>query len=77
MNHHMNKLDSTLSELLNMLKTVEGVFKKRSTVPLLQSSKMSKKKDKKNKSDVSKVNKPIRGIKKDKDICYYCGKEEH
>jgi hypothetical protein len=51
-----------------MLKTVEGVLKKKSTVPLLQSSKMSKKKDKKNKNDVSKVNKPIRGIKKDKNI---------
>ena len=60
-----------------MLKTVEGVLKKKSRVPLLQSSKMSKKKDKKDKSDVSKVNKPIRGIKKDKDICYYCGKEEY
>jgi hypothetical protein len=60
-----------------MLKTVEGVLKKKSRVPLFQSFKMSKKKDKKNKSVVSKVNKPIRGIKKDKDICYYCGKEEY
>jgi len=77
MNHHMNKLDSTLSELLNMLKTVEGVLKKKSTIPLLHYFKMSNKKDKKNKSIVSKVNKPTKGIKKDKDMCYYCGKEEY
>jgi hypothetical protein len=43
MNYYMSKLDSTLPELLNILKTVKGVLKKE-TCPILlvQSSRMFK-----------------------------------
>ena len=67
MNYHMNKLDSTLLELLNMFKTIEEALKKeKCSVLLVQSSRMSKKKDNKNKSVVSKENKPTGSSKKDK-----------
>jgi len=50
MNYRMNKLDGILLELLNILKTIEGAFKKKKSLHLLvQSSKMSKKNDKNNK----------------------------
>jgi hypothetical protein len=35
MNYHMNKLDSTLLELLNMQKTTKGTFKKEKDLILL------------------------------------------
>jgi hypothetical protein len=72
----MNKLDSTLPELLNKLKTAEGNLKKeKGLVLLIQSSRMSKKKDKKSKGVVFKANKPTRGIKKG--TCHHYGKEGH
>jgi hypothetical protein len=44
MNYHMNKLDSTLPELFNMLNIAEWALKKEKYLVLLvQSSKMSKK----------------------------------
>jgi len=62
MNYHMNKLDSTL---FNMLKTAKGILKKKKSQDLLvQSSKMFKKKDKKNKGVVSKGNKPNEASRK-------------
>jgi len=74
MNYPINKLDSTLPELLNMLKTVEkGLKKEKGLVLLVWSSRISKK----NKGVVSQVNKPTRGIKKHKGIFHYCGKEGH
>jgi len=64
MNYHMNKLNNILLELLNMLKTAEGAFKKEKChVLLIQSSRMSKKKKNKNKNLVSKAKKPNGGIK--------------
>jgi hypothetical protein len=73
----MNKLDSTLLELLNILKNIKLAHKKeKSFILLVQSSGMSKKKNKnKNKKGfVSKVKKPTKGIKKDKTTYYHCGK---
>jgi len=65
MNYHMNKLDSTLPKLFNMLKTAERALKKeKDLVLLVQSSRMSKKKDKKNKGVVSKVKKKKKKKKK-------------
>ena len=59
MNYHMNKLDSTLLELLNMLKTTKRAFKKeKCLVLLLHYSRICNKKDEKNKGVVSKANKP-------------------
>jgi len=76
MNYRMNKLDSTLPKLLNMLKTAKGALKKEeNSILLVHSFWMSKKKDKKNKCVVSKANKPTDGIKKDKGTCHHCGKE--
>jgi hypothetical protein len=50
MNYQMNKLDSTLPELLNMLKTAKGTLKKENnSILLVRSSRMSKKKDKNSK----------------------------
>jgi hypothetical protein len=50
MNYQMNKLDSTLPELLNMLKTAKGTLKKENnSILLVWSSRMSKKKDKNSK----------------------------
>jgi len=78
MNYHMNKLNSTLLELFNMLKIAKGAFKKeKNPVFLLQSSRMSKKKDKKNKDVVSKTNAPTGGIKKDNGTYHHCSKEGH
>jgi len=76
MNYHMNKLDSTLLELLNMLKITEGTLKKKCHVLLIQSSRMSKKKSKRNKSHVSNVKKPIGGIKI-RGTHHHCGKDDH
>ena len=45
-NYHMNKLNISLSELLNMLKTVESHFKGEK-VQILHVDKISKKKTKK------------------------------
>jgi hypothetical protein len=77
MNYHMNKLDSTLLELLNILKNIKWAHKKeKSFILLVQSFGMSKNKNKnKNKKGfVSKVKKPTKGIKKDKTTYYHCGK---
>ena len=76
MNYHMNKLDSTLSKLFNMFKTIEETLKKekKNHVLLIHSSRISKKK---NMSFISKAKKHIGGIKKDKGICRHCGKDGH
>ena len=60
MNYHMNKIDSTLSELLNMLVTVEGTLKSsRDTVLTVEraSSKRKSSFKKKKKSVKKKKNK--------------------
>ena len=44
MNYHMNKIDSTLSELLNMLVTAEGIIKNLRGTVLTVEQAFSKKK---------------------------------
>ena len=44
MNYHMNKIDSTLSELLNMLVTVEGTLNSSRGIVLVVEQASSKKK---------------------------------
>ena len=79
-NYHMNKLNTSLSKLLNMLKTVESHFKGEKTLVLLV-DKINKKKDKK--GSKKKMN-PKDGIsnKRMKKVsiegtCYHYGKESH
>lgn len=78
MNYHMNKLDNTLPELFNILKTIERAFKKeKDHVLLIQFSSMSKKKNKKNKGSISKAKKATRGIKRYKCICDHYSNDVH
>ena len=76
----MNKLNISLSKLLNILKTAESHFKSEKA-QILQVDKISKKKAKK--GSKKKMN-PKAGISKKKvkkvfakDTCYHCGKEGH
>ena len=76
----MNKLNISLLELLNMLKTAERHFKSEKTLVLLV-NKINKKKGKK--GSKKKMN-PKTGISKKKtkkisakDTCYHYGKEGH
>jgi len=77
MNYHMNKLVSTLPELLNMFKTTEGALKKEKSLVLLVQYFRTSKMDKKNKGIIFKANKHTGSIKKDKSTCHHCGKEGH
>ena len=81
LNYHMNKLNTSLPELLNMLKTVESHIKK-DKAPLLLVSGTSKKKTGK-KGSKGRLN-PKGGIKKNKGkkasgkmTCFFCGKAGH
>ena len=76
----MNKLNTSLPELLNMLKTTESYFKSEKALVLLI-DKINKKKDKK--SFKKKLN-PNAGISKKKtkkvsakDTGYHCGRKGH
>ena len=76
----MNKLNTSLPELLNMLKTAESYFKgKKASVLLID--KINKKKGKKGfkkkmnlKAGISK--KKMKKVST-KSTCYHCGKEGH
>ena len=75
----MNKLNISLLELLNMLKTVENYFKGEKAQVLLV-DKISKKKTKK--GSKKKMNSKTGNSKKKvkvstKGTCYHCGKEGH
>ena len=76
-NYHMNKLNTSLPKLLNILKIAENHFKGEKTLVLLV-DKINKKKDKK---DSKKKMNPKAGISKKKisakGTCYHCGKKGH
>ena len=79
-NYHMNKLNISLFELLNMLKIAESHFKGEKA-QILHVDKISKKKAKK---DFKKKMNPKASISKKKvkkvstnGTCYQCGKEGH
>ena len=79
-NYHMNKLNISLPELLNMLKTVKSHFKGEKASVLL----INKVNEKKVKKDSKKKINPKTGISKKKvkkvfakGTCYHCGKKGH
>ena len=79
-NYHMNKLNISLLELLNMLKIAESHFKGKKA-QVLHVDKISKKKAKKGfkkklnpKADIFKKKAKKISIK---GTCYHCGKEGH
>jgi hypothetical protein len=78
MNYHMNKIDCSLAELLNMLKTAEGTVGKGKQVLLVTSSKGKAKAQKKSKK-AKATPKPTPKIAKDKskDACFHCGETGH
>ena len=79
LNYHMNKLNTSLPELLNMLKTAESHIKKEKA-PLL----LIDKKKKLGKKGFKRLN-PKCGISKNKkgkkaskqSTCFFCGKAGH
>ncbi|GAV61355.1 UBN2 domain-containing protein, partial [Cephalotus follicularis] len=79
-NFHTNKIEATLHELINMLKTVEGTFKQAKALVLLLGEFSKGKKGKKN---LKKTSKPLQakgGVKKastteKKGTCFHCGKD--
>ena len=77
-NFYINKLNTSLSELLNMLKIVESYFKDEKA-PILLVDKISKKKDKK--GSKKKMNPKASILKKKvkkvstKGTCYHYGKD--
>ena len=79
-NYHMNKLNISLPEQMNMWKTTDSHFKGEKALILLV-DKINKKKDKK---DSKKKLNPKAGISKKKskkvstkNTCYHCDKEGH
>nr|XP_029117347.1 uncharacterized protein LOC114912965 [Elaeis guineensis] len=85
MNYHMNKIDSTLSELLNMLVTAEGTLKSsRDTVLAMErifskrksSFKKKKKPTKKQKNEV-KPKKQVPKKTDNKGKYFHCNVEGH
>ncbi|KAM2566028.1 hypothetical protein TB1_008589 [Malus domestica] len=89
MNYNMNKMDSTLSELLNMLVTAEKTMKKENVVGTSavihnkpSSSKAKPQGKGKGKEKKPPTPKPKGGVKKKKakepkGTCHHCGKEGH
>ncbi|KAM1105258.1 hypothetical protein ACFX13_013840 [Malus domestica] len=89
MNYNMNKMDGTLSELLNMLVTTEKTMKKENVVGTAavaynksSSSKVKpqgKGKGKEKKSPTPKPQGEVRKkkAKEPKGTCHHCGKEGH
>ena len=84
LNFNMNKIETTLLSLLNILAQVENFVKEKPSIHLVSSKKGSFKKKKKTKKDevtISKVLKPNGGVKKDKEdvkgTCHHCEKPRH
>ncbi|KAM2187961.1 hypothetical protein FF1_029877 [Malus domestica] len=89
MNYNMNKMDSTISELLNMLVTAEKTMKKENVVGTAavaynkpSSSKAKPQGKGKGKEKKSPTPKPQGGVRKKKakepkGTCHHCGKEGH
>ena len=82
LNYHMNKLNTSLLELLNKLKTAESHIKKEKA-PLLLVDRINKKKS--SKKDFSRKLNPKGDINKNKkgkkaakqSTCFFCGKAGH
>ena len=85
MNYHMNKIDATLSELLNMLMTAEGILKSlKGTVLTVEwasskrkSSFKKKKKSAKKQKNKAKPKKQIPKKIDDKEKYFHCNVEGH
>ena len=86
MNYHMNKIDSTLFELLNILVIAEGILKSSKIMVLIVEQASFKRKsirNKKNKMPVKKqkteIKKKKKALKKasDKEKYFYCNVEGH
>ncbi|GAV90310.1 hypothetical protein CFOL_v3_33719, partial [Cephalotus follicularis] len=80
MNFHINKIEVTLPELINMLKTAEGTFKKAKAPVLLVGESSKGKKGKKNLKKTSKSLQVKGGVRKaliteKKGTCFHCGKD--
>ena len=81
-NFNMNKMQTSLPELLNMLSTTEGnLHKERPQVLLVGETKKKRKpifslKKGKGKKNVKKATSE-RKVKNDKGICFHCGKKGH
>ena len=77
----MNKLNTTLLELLNMLKIVESHFKSKKAPLLLVDKKKTKveKKGSKRKQNLKGSIQKRKKAKKDfaNGACYHCGKQGH
>ena len=74
----MNKIESTIPELLNMLKTVEPSVKhEQGTVLLVDSSKKGSKRKSKQQPKGKKKKKGKKAEPAQKGTCHHCGKEGH
>lgn len=78
MNYRMNKIETTISELLNMLKTVEPSVKhEQGTVLLVNSSKKGSKRKSKQQNQGKGKKKAKKAEPAQKGTCHHCGKEGH
>ena len=82
--YHMNKLESTLPKLLNMLKNVEVNLKKDKGQASMVFSNSSRVKTRRSKSKFKKnkqITKPSKGVLRRKDKAkskyFHCSKERH
>ena len=76
----MNKLETTLSELANMLTSAEPNLKKEKGHVLVIQKSSARKKGQKKKAQKAKETKPQKSIKKDKKpkgSYHFCNKEGH
>ena len=82
----MNKIDSTLSELLNMLVTTEGILKdskgtvlvvERASTSKIKSTWKRKSKPAKNQKQESKLKKDALKKVADKGKCFHCNNDSH
>ncbi|XP_074590045.1 BRAP2 RING ZnF UBP domain-containing protein 2-like [Curcuma longa] len=77
MNYQMNHLESTIPELINMLKTVESSIKKeQKAVMVIDSSKKGSKK-RKSKDQAKEKKKAKKEELTPKGLCHHCGKVGH
>ena len=80
LNFNMNKLETTVPELANMLTSAEPNLKKDKGHVMVISKSRTHKKGQKKKAQQAKETKPQKSIKKDKKpkgTYHYCNKEEH
>lgn len=79
MNFNMNKLECTLTELINILKTTKPTIKKEKVTFMLVAGSKKKKPKSKLKKSKKKATKAKGEVKKDilKGTCFHCGQDEH